>query len=265
MPSKGKIEERVARAIVQQALGVAVSSHDDNSRPSMVDLLIHLTPETQGALEVVSDQDAEFLSSLRALGKYGDTLEVAGLRHGWSVVLRHSSHVKRARKEVPGLLRALEQSDHRDLRICSSELSNRAARIGVSMARVISTFDPAKARLSLEGWTGWASCPSSLSDWSSLVLSRNPDVEKKLASHSGATERHAFIWATIGSDYGVQTCLENRVDDPDISDQAPPRLPYGISHLWIAGSMSTQGAVAWSEERGWWRTPWRFPAVIDEF
>jgi hypothetical protein len=67
----------------------------------------------------------------------------------------------------------------------------------------------------------------------------------------------AAIWARFNSDFGVHNQLE-------LGDNLPlpvtaPKLPLGVSHVWVAGSLRNQRTLAWFPDRGWWLTPWRWP------
>jgi hypothetical protein len=96
-------------------------------------------------------------------------------------------------------------------------------------------------------------------EWVTTVLGEQADVAAKLVAHRGVTERHAFIWATITSDVGVQIELEPGDDHP--FPVTAPTLPAGVTHVWAAGSQWSQGVLAWFPDRGWCRTPWRWPKV----
>ena len=43
-----------------------------------------------------------------------------------------------------------------------------------------------------------------------------------------------------------------------------PDLPAPITHLWIASTLSSRGALHWSPDSGWERTAWRTPAHEDD-
>jgi hypothetical protein len=73
------------------------------------------------------------------------------------------------------------------------------------------------------------------------VLSSESDIAAKLELHGGH-ERNAFIWALPYSAYAVNSLLS--ADDDDINDpvQGPP-LPPGITHLWVASTMTRHGCL----------------------
>lgn len=167
-----------------------------------------------------------------------------------------------SRARGASLLVRLEQEDVADT--CKTRpgkaaaLCEQAGFLRVQMAYVADGVAPGKVYLRAAGWSGFAGAVS-LADWAHGVMSRHQSKARKLLAHKDAAERHMFIWATVGSDFAVHALLEQRGRDA-LLKQPAPSLPQGIEHLWVAGSMSTHGAVVWSVERGWWRTPWAFPA-----
>jgi hypothetical protein len=64
------------------------------------------------------------------------------------------------------------------------------------------------------------------------VLTTHADVPAKLAAHLDAAERHVFIWATVGSEMGVQRQLEPGGDNPFPATAST--LPPGTSHVLVA-------------------------------
>ena len=44
--------------------------------------------------------------------------------------------------------------------------------------------------------------------WMNRMLDTQADVPAKLAAHPNAVEPHAFLWATVASDFGVQLQFE---------------------------------------------------------
>jgi hypothetical protein len=115
-----------------------------------------------------------------------------------------------------------------------------------------------RAYLVPDGFWGFAGDEQTVGAWVTRVLTTQADVPAKLAAHPDADERHAFLWVTVGSDMGVQLQIEPGGDNP--FPVTAPTLPAGVSHVWVAGSRLHQGAIAWFPDRGWWRTPWVWPA-----
>jgi hypothetical protein len=114
-----------------------------------------------------------------------------------------------------------------------------------------------RAYLVPEGFGGWVGDEQTVGAWVTRMLSTHADVPAKLAAHPDAVERHAFLWATVTSDFGVQLQLEPGCSNP--FPMAAPTLRYGVSHVWVADWPRCQRVLAWSPGRGWRRTPWPPP------
>ena len=253
--------ELLAFQLVGSELGVEVVPYDDNSQPRMVDALI----PPDGALEVIADVDSEFSAMWSKLGKSGHTVGVQILKHLWIVGVKHSTRIKALEKALPGFLAELE---HRGITSTmdapirrhgpTGGVQEQMEALGVTHAHHDGTERAGAVRFQPVGWSGVAGLGDNvLAGWVSAVLTEQDDVAPKLRDQPGVTQRHAFIWATIGSDYAIQSYLED--EGPVQPSMAAPKLPEGITHIWIAGSMSSQGAVAWFPDQGWWRTAWRVP------
>jgi hypothetical protein len=162
----------------------------------MVDALIEYSDGRVGAMEVVGDQDADFLELWEVLRREGHQTDVPSLASGWSIWISHKVRFKRLLDDLPELL---------------------------------STWDSA-----------------------GLVDLARPHTAalEQLAAHGGAAERHVHIWTTIGTNYAVQSILELRDVVELLHSQAVRSLGKLITHVWIAGTRRTQGAVAWSRELG---------------
>ncbi len=247
--------EEAARHILASVLGVPVTPHDDGRRDSMVDALIHYPDRTE-AVEVVADHDPAFNAQWEALRRLGHRIQVPGLRSGWHVELEHRTRVRDVREQLGELLRDMESVGWSDLRhVDADQLGEQAAVLGVSNVYEDPDGPPGVVRLSPQPWSGFAPGVD-FADWTEAMLARHKDVPRKLAMHSGATG-HTFLWATMASDFSLQFALENR--GQPLGPHRDPALPDGVTHVWIAGAMSSQGAVAWDRQRGWWRTPWVWP------
>jgi hypothetical protein len=230
----------------------------------MVDAVIEYPDGRGGALEIIGDHDGQFYGLWKKLQTRGHQARVDGLAAGWVVVLYHHARLRDMLGRLPELLRGLEDAGLRDLRNAPDDSSGSvhsiAEDIGVRMAYSAVGLERGQVRLRLEGWSG-ISRSISLAAWIQRVLDSNPDVAPKLRGHPGVSERHVFIWVTTASDYAVQHTLEHRGRADNLMDLPHPRLPDGLTHVWIAGQLRSQGAIAWSARRGWWRTPWEAPTV----
>ncbi|WP_157987991.1 hypothetical protein [Jiangella endophytica] len=245
--------ETLARMVVSHVLELEVRRHDDGRRPSLVDAQI-MFPSCPAGMEVVSDESPDERRQSAALDKFGRVLDVPGLTHDWLVWLRRTADVRRVRLKLPGLLRQVERGDLiiRKPSVVPDEFT------GIGIFRIVesrlSESDSPQVRLMTEPWSGSAE-DESLDRWLRKMFEQHADVPRKLAAHP--TEHgHAFLWIGMRTENSVQLALENRGQGLPGTN---PELPQGVTHLWVASPFSSQGVLAWFPDRGWWRTPWRWP------
>ena len=251
---KEKPNEVLARHVVSQSLGLPVRRFEDGKADSQVDAVIEFPDGREAALEIVADHEGAFNAQWAALEKVGHQIEVPELAHVWSAQLARRARVKEVVKQLPSLVVALEGAGFLDPGRGGSMPAD-VARLGVQMLYTLDDPDRSgRINLHAEGWSGWASSES-INDYVERVLTEAADVPAKLAAHP-LREKHAFIWTTIGSEYGIQSRLERR-EQP--LPEGAPDLPRGVTHVWVAGSFTSQGVLAWFPERGWWRSGWEWP------
>lgn len=241
--------EKYARNLVSQALGVPVDRYEDGLAPSQVDALIRF-PSEDAALEIISNHDSEFNAQWNALEKIGHEMFISGLAGRWAIQLARWAKIRTVRRRLPALLRGIDEAGELRENLRGRQLPHSLTAIGVlALHRIISEPD-GKVSLSVEGWSGTANGAGDVVPrWVEQVLAIQSDVPAKLKAHPAA-QKHVFIWTTIGSDYGVQFQLKNQ-DGPLPTDA--PVLPDGVTHIWVAGSFTNQEFMAWFPERGWWR------------
>jgi hypothetical protein len=283
--------ERMARAIVARHLDTLVERSDDGTAPGQPDGLIYLTNGSYAPLEVVSDHDVPHRRLRDALVRQGETITIASDAPGWYVALHHGTNLKRIRQHLPEILQELPPSEFiegavpADTWAAGPDHAHRLDQLSeLGVAHLAAYPDrPGLIRLSTKGWSSWQD-PVTVTGWISRVLEREADVAEKLHRHGGP-ERHALIWATLGSAWAVNDALNWHSDaptlptpnGPDVDDElwemllgpdhehrlpAPlpdPALPTPITDLWIASTLSHRGALHWSPEGGWERTCWRTP------
>jgi hypothetical protein len=165
------------------------------------------------------------------------------------VSIKRDAQVKRIAADLPELVARLESGHLVWPRF--GKAPSEFKELGVRNAWP-SSDDGGVIYLLSEGWAGWEG--RELTPWLDQMFERHPDVPAKLAAHP-ASAGHAFLWVTASTDFSVQSCLEDR-GQPLPSET--PTLPEGVTHLWVASSMSSQGVLAWFPDRGWWRTPWEW-------
>jgi hypothetical protein len=247
-PKEGHLE-RLARRIVAEALGVEVTRYDDGSAPRQVDALIHL-PSGSVPLEVVSDEDPAFEQQWAELGRRGHVIRT-DLPSSWYVFLTNRGHVR----ELHAQLLRLPADWPWDGGADEYELPAALEKLGVAdvvEAERIGADDRGKIVLSHQGWNSWDD-PVELNEWVTRVLDRESDVAAKLELHGGR-ERHVFIWARPGSAWAVNSLLAD--DDDDNNEPVHgPALPAGITHVWVASTMTRRGCLVLENDR-WRRTGW---------
>lgn len=250
MPEKPN--ERFARHLVARSLGVSVSRYEDGTRDGQVDAMIH-GADGMEALEIIADHEAAFNAQWSALERLNHRLEVQGLRRDWSVQLARSAKVKDIARYLPELMLAMQDEQVLSEPARRRMVPNDMARLGVRMVSPLSGTGSGCVHLRAQGW-GSPAASKTMAGYVEQILDAAPDVAHKL-SQDPALKKHAFIWTTIGSDYGIQSQLERR-EQP--LPRESPKLPPDVTHVWVAGSFTTQGALAWFPERGWWRPeyPW---------
>lgn len=245
-----KPNERAARQVVAKSLGVRVSRYEDGKTNSQVDALIHATDGVE-ALEIVADHEAAFNAQWDALTKIGHTLAVPGLRRGWSAQLARAARIKDVAQQLPDLILAFQDERDRAADSVDEGLPEGITRLGVRMLYPLEGGAAGRVNLHAEGWGGFTS-NITMARYVEQVLDSVPDVPHKLSLHPAPT-KHAFIWTTIGSDYRIQAQLER---GRQAVPTDPPTLPAGVTHVWVVGSFTTQGALAWFPDQGWWRPDW---------
>lgn len=276
-----RFEEVIARQIVSEALDVEVELYDDGSKVGgrMVDAVFKYPEGSTAALEIVGDVDVPSAQQWGRLAKDGFTFQIEGLNHGWFVSIYDRVSIDNlVRGELLAILGRLEAEGisryrgRRQRRYRFDELGeldpieglhDRAATGGVRAAILNEGWPPGKVMLNPAGRVGVGSLdPNDTSKWLSNFLrgARGTQKAEKLRDHVGA-ERHVFVWATSTTDMAVQGVLEGSIEVGPAT--AAPELPDGITHAWIGGMMSSQGAIAWFPDRGWWRTPWAWPPRDD--
>jgi hypothetical protein len=250
-------DEQLARQIVETVLGVPVTRFDDGTLNSQVDALIHY-PDREAALEVVADHDPDYNAQQDALRRTKDQIQASGLRKSWMVLLNHKANINRVKAALPELL--LDLQDNPPPRRQPWDLEpSELDRLGITRAWPMDPSTvPGRVYLVPQAWGGFPGTEHTVGEWVTKFLRDQDDVPRKLMDHREVPERHAFIWATFRSAMEVQTQLEPGDDHP--FPLTAPTLPEGVTHVWVAGRLFSQGALAWFPDRGWWRTPWNWPS-----
>jgi len=259
-------EERWVVGCVQAALpDVAVGQHDDNMTPRAHDLDLCVgNGRTFGAIEVTAAADPEVVQSWKLLTGRGERWIESGLAGGWLINVRPNTRIKRLRKELPRLLKVLEDVG------CTSllrpldgndPLCVAAAQVGVVSAMQSGTDFPGSIYVMLEipfdrrvCWV--APTGDALSEWIAAWIvepSRADNLEKP--RKSTARERHLFVIVP-----GLSSTAPASVTDLLMRSDAPlptvsPALPPGVTHVWVASTWTSGQGFRWSSECGWDKFP----------
>ena len=259
MRSKAKEgdDELLARHVVVMVLAVPVERFDYGTAPRQVDALVHY-PDRVAALEVVGDHDPKFRRQEEALTRVKHQIDVSGLRKSSMVLLTRKANINKVKEALPTLLLDLQHNPparRQPWDIEPSELD----RLGITKVW-LNERSTVSGRVYIlpQAWGGFAGNEHTVGEWVAEVLRDQDDVPRKLADHPDVEERHAFIWTTVTSDMAVQLQLQPANEHP--FPTTAPTLPEGVTHVWVAGRSISQGALAWFPDRGWWRTPWRWPS-----
>lgn len=247
-PAEGELE-RWARQIVAADLGLRVDRYDDGTASAQVDAVIR-ADGSPIPLEVIGDHDSAHLAMWNRLQPMKFCLQVDSSAQGWIVWLRTSAKIVRLERELPVLLAGLEWPD--DDLSDQVEIPPAIWRLGVVGLKPLE--EHGIIRLYPEGWHSWDD-PIDFVPWISRVLTDAPDVAAKLSAFRSAGG-HAFIWATSGSAWAVNSMLRQDDDDDPILPQHTPALPPGVTDVWVASTLTRRGCLHWSKERGWRRTGW---------
>lgn len=169
----------------------------------MHDLDICFPDGRRGAVEVTAAADADAIEFWNLINSRGERWIEPELRGGWTVLALPTARAKRLRKELPTLLRMLEDrrvvelsANHNDL---EDGLGSFARDLGIVHAHQGGTDFPGSIyilpELTFEQSGGMVGETGDLlADWISEYLAApdQNDVRRKLA-RSGAEERHVFI------------------------------------------------------------------------
>ncbi|MBB5130839.1 hypothetical protein HNP84_000527 [Thermocatellispora tengchongensis] len=267
--------EELARASIEQTLGVPVVQHDDQSRTSMHDLQIIYPDRPPAPVEVTSDVDGEALGTLNSLPKFDDGFwEASSLRNSWILHTISKPPLKLLHKQAEGLLSTLEKwnvsrfdecqvqtwdVDRRHGVVGAQHRANTARRLralGVRSADAI-PIGPYGPRIGLMMELGggvWNWSADAVVQWIDAFMAdtANQDNRSKLAS-TESVEAHLAVYAHMNSvDWPVWRSLEDHTELATVPTM-PPTLVAPITHLWLIPAPWHKTGIAWNKKRGWYR------------
>lgn len=255
---KLRAEEEWSRQMVEAALGLPVSQHDDGSMPGMHDLSIHHRDGSVGAVEVTAAAHPQSIALWKLVNDRDDRWIVPNLQGAWIVALHPRARARRLQAELPALLLAMERTGVTECHHPRSDRSGieaTAADLGIADLHHSATTDfPGAIYLTIEDdidrRAGWSDAsPAATVRWVGEFLASHAvaDVRQKLA-RSGAAERHAFLVVPgfTTAPFGVVNLLMGHGVPGE-----PPTLPGEITHVWLVGTWNIGTGWRWDPGAGW--------------
>jgi hypothetical protein len=247
-------DEQFARAVVGRVLGVSVEEYDTGGRQNAIDARLHYPDGHIAALEVSSlgPQEEARITNILASGAQRRT--VPGLTRSWMVQVPRTFHPSKLHTIDQALLRC-EQLGVTDLQHAAAtdelaeELDDAGVRITASPDREPGSPTAWVLTAPLGGFTekGSAALPAELD--AALTSDRMQSKLTKLAA-SGYEERHLFLQVRpLAFSFAVYDNLAFGGPLPT----EPPRLPEGLSQVWLASGWKEGGVVRAIARQGWCR------------
>jgi hypothetical protein len=227
----------------------------------MYDLKIIYPDGLIGAVEVTAAADAEQIELWKLVSGRGKRWIESNLVGGWLVRVLPSTRARELHKQLPGLLRELENEDVsviRGRRSSADPFTARAGELWIVEARQGQTAHPGSIYVMIDqpleqmgGFLPTTGDPLAawLGEW--LAAPSRQDNVRKLA-YSGAPERHAFVLVpgfTQAPFAVTHLLIEPGAPLPTIS----PALPSGITHVWAMSMWDSGDGFRWSPDSGWER------------
>ncbi|NYJ73644.1 hypothetical protein [Allobranchiibius huperziae] len=253
MPKLRDEEMWVAACVENALLGVHVRQHDDGAQPSMYDLDLVRNDVVFGAMEVTAAADAASIEFWNLVNGSNNRWVDSDLAGGWLVTVTSTTRAKRLKKDLPGLLRAMEagEADHQTV-------TGRMTDLGVVSAHQGSTDFPGSIYVTLQQdaeRTGGAVPLTGnvlvhwFDEWIEKDAQRD-NVEKLRTAE--LPEKHLFVLLPgfTTAPFGASDVLM-RPDGP--LPEVAPRLPEGITNIWFMSTWTT-GKLFHFGHGGWTRS-----------
>ena len=181
----------------------------------------------------------------------------------WGLKLVSGARIDRLYSDLQGLIDSLVVGGVSRLDVFQSwprdEFAQSARRLGIEHIAQVTTEDPAGAVFFLPSPPGGfiPENPDVIVDWIEGVLN-DPDyhdVTQKLL-RVASSERHVFILTGSRTEAGVDERLR-RIEE-SLPDR-PPKLPAGITHLWLAPRFGPPVGAMWCVDTRWTVQPLVIP------
>lgn len=272
-------EEELARACIEQTIGVPVGVHDDGSQPrpglGMYDLEIRHPGRPVVPVEVSSDVHGAAAGSLNTLAKRfrNGVWPAPRLTRAWELHTDSAPPLKRLHGQVEDLLAVLEAADITSLDPSTAQVRQIArlmngtsdsivaaetALLSMGVQRALSFApdpDGPVIRLHLElGRGGWDGTADAVVAWIERFMvdpDRQDNLRKLAAAAQG--EAHLAVYADMtGADWEVWRALWDRTETGVVPTVAPTLTPP-VTHLWLFAKPRGRTGLGWDPRRGWYR------------
>lgn len=234
-----------AKDIIEKQLGVEVTYHDDNSMPSMVDLIVQNNGRTEYAIECVGAVDpvaTETWNVGPATGPF--QVDSSG---DWLVSIRDTADIRLLKRKIDGVIRDCESIGLTkymevdwQLESYSESLFNALNDLGITSLQMYRESGEGRLHLSMDGPGGPVGHNAdALVEWVGDFLQRKDkeDVIKKL-QNSCALERHAFIVIALGgAPWAAESYFSGRMPLPG----KEPKLPDSVTGIWVVSNVTRKG------------------------
>jgi hypothetical protein len=249
--TRDSYHERLAFAAVGAVLGVAIEPYDRDGRQGAVDAILHYADGRKAALEVSATGPEDEVPIQHYLGQRGHSRTMAEVAGTWVVQLPRTFHPADMRKVEEGLRRCEERKVKHLGELaaagCDAEqLSRQGVRadlVEATGARVHFVLFPTAEPVG-SGRGGLADELDTV-----LGMERIQSKLEKLAA-SGLAELHLFLMVLPG------TFRQSVFDTLAFTGRLPgaaPRLPGGLSQVWLLTGVRAGGVVRAVSGAGWRR------------
>ncbi|MET9634619.1 hypothetical protein ABZX92_44965 [Lentzea sp. NPDC006480] len=252
--SADRPDEAFALAVVGRVLGVNVEEYDVDGRQAAVDALLHYPDGRIAALEVSSLGPVDEARIMNVLDKQGHKRTIKGLSSCWMTQVPRDFH--------PGKFRLLEGAllhcDDRGITDLKDavETSAAAAELVDLGVRGVATMEQVKDApivwvipAPIGGFTGTGGLDLADVVTAALLDEKMTGKIEKLAA-SGHDERHLFLSVRpLAFSFAV---YDNLCFGGPLPTE-PPKLPGGLSELWLASGFKEGGVVRAIAGHAWRR------------
>lgn len=240
--------------------GVEARQHGDNPQAAMHDLDFVRDGEIVGACEVTAAADGGSIQLWNVANGREERHIEPGLQGGWWLALKPTCRWNRLMSGFRELLEDLEARKITDSGRSSTlpDVQERLDVLGIDHKMQSETKYPGSVYFTIDRpsvmsagvvpETGGSLC-SWLKDWIA-----DPARERKIAKllKSLAAEKRLFVFLP-GSSEAPLVAADVLMRDGGPLPTRPPRLPDGLTHLWVMSAWSSGNLFAWGSTDGWSR------------